>query len=148
MVKISIAKGKKQAQMTNDSKNFAKLATEVYLGVPEIKPSQLQALISSPTWSDAKVRLLDVRMPNEFTGELGHVADSEFVTLGPDLQQLLDSGDRKTPIVFICRSGARSGQATSYAVDIGYENVANLSGGMIQWNDEGLPVSRDTAGKR
>lgn len=131
--------------MMSDSKNFLKLASGEYLGVPEVKPSELRALISSPDWADAKVRLLDVRMPNEFTGELGHVADSELVTLGPDLQQLLDNGDRKTPIVFICRSGARSAQATGYAVDIGYENVANLSGGMIQWNEEGLPVSHGDA---
>jgi rhodanese-related sulfurtransferase len=128
--------------MTGDSKNSAKLATEVSDGIPEIKPIQLQTLFSSPSWANAKVRLVDVRMPSEFVGELGHIANSELVTLGPDLQQLLDNGDRKTPIVFICRSGARSGQATGYAVDIGYENVANLQGGMIQWNSDGLPVAR------
>lgn len=127
--------------MTNTKINApGALATGANEGIPEIKPSELQALISSPNWSAAKVRLIDVRMPNEFTGELGHVANSELVTLGPDLQQLLDGGDRKTPIVFICRSGARSGQSTGYAVDVGYENVANLKGGMIQWNNEGLPV--------
>jgi rhodanese-related sulfurtransferase len=127
--------------MTEDTKVGA-LATGSSEGIPEIRPGQLQVLISSPNWANAKVRLLDVRMPNEFTSELGHVANSELVTLGPDLQQLLDNGDRKTPIVFICRSGARSGQATGYAIDIGYENVANLQGGMIQWNNEGLPVVR------
>jgi rhodanese-related sulfurtransferase len=134
--------------MMSDSKNFSKLASGEYQGIPEIKPSELRALILSPNWASAKVRLLDVRMPNEFTGELGHVADSELVTLGPDLQQLLDNGDRKNPIVFICRSGARSAQATGYAVDIGYENVANLSGGMIRWNEDGLPVSQSSAAQK
>lgn len=128
--------------MTNEKMAPGKLATGAHEGIPEIQPRQLQALISSSRWASAKVRLLDVRMPDEFTGELGHIPESDLVTLGPDLQQFLDNGDRKTPIVFICRSGGRSGQATGYAVDIGYENVANLQGGMIQWNREGLPVSR------
>ncbi len=128
--------------MTGDSTNSAKLATEVSDGIPEIKPSELHALLSSSRGAQARVRLLDVRMPNEFTGELGHISGSELVTLGPDLQEDLDRGDRKTAIVFICRSGGRSGQATGYANHIGYENVANLQGGMIQWNAEGLPVTR------
>lgn len=119
------------------------LATSSKDGIPEIRPSELHALISSPDWAHAGVRLLDVRMPNEYHGELGHVAKAELLTLGPDLQKFLDEGDRAMPIVFICRSGARSGQATGYAVDIGYKNVANLKGGMIQWNGEGLPITQN-----
>ena len=126
--------------MANDKIAPPVLASTSCEGIPEIRPQELHTLMLAPNWSGSKVRLIDVRMANEFKGELGHVTNSELVTLGPDLQKFLDDGDRKIPIVFICRSGARSGQATGYAVDIGYENVANLQGGMIQWNSEGLPV--------
>ncbi|MEA1888446.1 MAG: rhodanese-like domain-containing protein [Pseudomonadota bacterium] len=36
-------------------------------------------------------------------------------------------------VVFICRSGARSGQVCMFLGQHGYENVINLRGGMIGW---------------
>ncbi len=118
---------------------MAKIATRVNQEVPEIDVQELHQKMEQ---GDLKgVLLLDVRMPEEFTGELGHIEGSKLVTLGPDLQEFLDKGDRKQPIVFVCRSGNRSGHATAYAVDVGYENVANMQGGMLAWNQARLPRS-------
>jgi ABC-type cobalamin transport system permease subunit len=36
-------------------------------------------------------------------------------------------------VVFICRSGARSGQVCMFLGQHGYDNVINLRGGMIGW---------------
>jgi rhodanese-related sulfurtransferase len=118
-----------------------KLASISKGGVPEITVAELHQMMTQSDWQKRAVQLIDVRMPEEFTGNLGHIEGSKLVTLGPDLQEDLDQGDRRRSIVFICRSGSRSAHATSYAIDIGYENVANLQGGMIAWNEAGLSRS-------
>ena len=102
------------------------------LGINEILCQTLQ-----DNRSDFKV--IDVRRDDEFTGELGHIEGAELKTLGPDLMDYLDSEDRDVQMVFVCRSGGRSGQATQMAQQMGFINVSNMVGGMIEWNRLGLP---------
>jgi rhodanese-related sulfurtransferase len=40
----------------------------------------------------------------------------------------------------VCRSGARSAQATVLLQKAGLKKVANLAGGMLRWRAEALPV--------
>jgi rhodanese-related sulfurtransferase len=89
-----------------------------------------------------KVRLIDVRRPEEFNAELGHIEGARLITLGKDLTTFLEGGDREEGIVFVCRSGGRSRTATSESIKFGYKRTVNMMGGMIQWNEERLPVSK------
>ena len=41
----------------------------------------------------------------------------------------------------MCAAGGRSAQATTYLEDQGYDAV-NVTGGIMQWQDEGHPVNR------
>jgi rhodanese-related sulfurtransferase len=43
------------------------------------------------------------------------------------------------PIIFICRSGSRSGQVVD-SVAGQFENVFNMTGGMKAWNAAGLAM--------
>jgi len=86
--------------------------------------------------------LIDVRRDDEYTGELGHIKGAQLHTLGPDLMKYLNSADKSKPVLFICRSGARSASATMMALDLGFESVFNMQGGMIQWNQLGFSVQR------
>ncbi len=103
-------------------------------GIPTIKPNDLLGLDD--------VTLIDVRMPEEYTGELGHIEGTKLITLGPDLDHFLDSADKETHIVFICRSSVRSGKACEAALQLGFKNIFNMDGGMIEWNKLGLPRVR------
>lgn len=89
------------------------------------------------------LRLIDVRRPDEFNGELGHIHNAELVTLGPELTQYLHSLDKELPIAFICRSGKRSETATMEAKAMGFKNIYNMSGGMISWNECRLPIEKN-----
>lgn len=90
-----------------------------------------------------RVRIIDVRRPDEFNNELGHIHGAELITLGPDLDKFLEHGDRAEEIVFVCRSGGRSGQATRQSQSLGYKFTTNMIGGMIRWNEAQFPVERN-----
>jgi rhodanese-related sulfurtransferase len=85
------------------------------------------------------MRVVDVREPVEFTGELGHIAEAELVPLGTVMDAAM-KWDKSAPIILVCRSGARSGRAGEALVAMGFEHVTNMVGGMIAWNQEGLPT--------
>lgn len=105
-------------------------------GIPTLAPNDLD--LSKKEWE-----LVDVRTDSEFTGELGHIEGAKLLTLGsPELNQFLTSSPKANPVVFICRSGGRSGQATALAISYGFKNCVNLQGGMILWNELGLPTAR------
>lgn len=46
----------------------------------------------------------------------------------------LDDLKKEDEIIFYCRSGNRSGVATHVLEMLGYTNVKNLVGGMVDWN--------------
>lgn len=86
--------------------------------------------------------IIDVRRADEFVGELGHIPRSRLVTLGPELDSYLDRLDTQEKIIFVCRSGARSGQATELALEKGFHDVFNMDGGMLRWNELNMEIEK------
>ena len=86
-------------------------------------------------------RLVDVREPHEYLGELGHVPGSELVPLA-SVAAAAQRWDRERDVILICRSGARSGRAAEAMVAAGFARVMNMAGGMLAYNAAGLPVER------
>ena len=70
--------------------------------------------------------LLDVRTEPEYAE--GHVSGAVNLPL-QSLQEVADVVPAKdTPLFLYCRSGARSGQATSLLQRMGYTRVTNIGG--------------------
>ncbi len=88
-----------------------------------------------------KVILIDVRQPDEFTGELGHIENASLIPLAT-LPQEIDKISPDQTIVFVCRSGGRSARATAFALESGLSAVYNLKGGMLRWNQLGFEVKK------
>jgi rhodanese-related sulfurtransferase len=88
-----------------------------------------------------ELTLIDVRETSEFNAELGHVAGSKLVVLST-IPQNLSTIPKERPIVFICRSGGRSSQAASFAKAQGFDQVYNMQGGMLLWNQLQLPTEK------
>jgi rhodanese-related sulfurtransferase len=101
--------------------------------IPSIEPQELNQ-------NRGKVLVIDVRRPDEFSGELGHIEGAQLVTSGNDLTQFLDARDRNEEIVFVCRSGGRSGAATRQSIEMGFKRTINMKGGMLLWNQLDLPT--------
>ncbi len=87
-----------------------------------------------------RVRVVDVREPHEYVGELGHIEGAELVPLAT-VSNAARSWSRDEEVVVVCRSGARSTQASRSLVSMGFTRVMNLRGGMIAWNQAALPVA-------
>jgi rhodanese-related sulfurtransferase len=103
--------------------------------VPEITPDEFKG-------HSGKITLIDVRRPEEFNGELSHIPGAKLIPLGPDLDKFFHKHDKDDEIVFVCRSGARSGRATLQGRSLGFSNCVNLQGGMLLWNERKYPVER------
>ena len=52
--------------------------------------------------------------------------------------------EKTAPLVVVCRSGARSAQATVLLGKAGFDKVANLSGGMLRWRAQRYAVDGGT----
>jgi sulfur dioxygenase len=121
-------------------KDARSIHPQVVDGIPEVTTEDVYA--HAAHIESKKLRLIDVRRPDEFNGEFGHIKGAELVTLGPDLTSFLENGNRGEEIVFICRSGGRSGTATVESIKLGYTFTINMPGGMIRWNERKLPVEK------
>src|SRR5262249_36776209 len=96
-----------------------------FAGIHELQPSALEERLT-------EVQVVDVREPGEWSGPLGHIASAKLIPLG-QLSGRAGELDKERPIVAVCRSGARSGQAVVILQRLGFTRVANLAGGMIRW---------------
>ncbi|MGB8365567.1 MAG: MBL fold metallo-hydrolase [Rhizomicrobium sp.] len=100
-----------------------------FAGIWEIAPESLEE-------HNGDVQIVDVRQPEEFVGPLGHIAGALLIPLG-ELVNRVGELNREVPVIAVCRSGARSAQATTILQKAGLERVANLSGGMLRWHAGG-----------
>ena len=83
--------------------------------------------------------LIDLRTANEF--ETGHIANS--VNMPHDEFEKYDhriSSDLETPIILICSTGRQSVNIGEDLLKKDYSNVNILSGGIMTWQQEGLPL--------
>ncbi len=85
--------------------------------------------------------LVDVRTLAEWRS--GHVAGSLHIPLGRLVSQMADK-PRTQSVVLVCESGSRSAIGASLLAAAGFEDVTNLTGGIVAWRRDGLPLEVDT----
>lgn len=86
------------------------------------------------------LQLVDVREAVEFAGmRIGRARLLPLAELGQRASEL----DRNKPVVCVCRSGQRSGQAARALMALGFRQVSQLDGGLLAWEQAGLPLERD-----
>lgn len=86
------------------------------------------------------MQLLDVRTPQEYAE--GHIDGALNIDVQSDDFQKMAEKDlsRDSTILVYCRSGRRSMDAAKILTKLGYK-VVNLKGGIIEWKEDGLPVT-------
>lgn len=108
------------------------------MSVSTITPRQLL----DKAKSGEAVELIDVRTPVEYRevhAELAKNVPLDQLDPGQIVQGRNGEGQ---PLYVICRSGSRANQACEKIQAAGYENVVNVEGGTLAWDEQGLPVVR------
>src|SRR6476659_7438593 len=85
------------------------------------------------------VVLIDTREPHEY--QEAHLENGKLVPPGLLADEIEGAApDKSARTILYCRSGNRSALAAAQLQQLGYENVASMGGGIIAWQEQGLPV--------
>ena len=115
---------------------FASTLIDAIRGIKQIGPAEATRLINH---EDALV--LDVREDKEFAD--GHIINSLHIPMAKVQNKLAELSKYKTsPVIVSCRSGARSNSICGMLRKNGFENVANLKGGVMAWQNASMPLNK------
>ena len=101
-----------------------------------VSPAEASQVIAD---SPAGLVVLDIRTPEEFTQ--ARLADAMLVDFyEDDFAAQLDTLDKNVPYVMYCNSGNRSSEAVKTMEDLGFVEVYEIDGGIVNWYDQGYPI--------
>ena len=110
------------------------------MAVREISPKQAyEELHSGET-----IVLIDTREPHEYAE--ANIAGSKLVPpamVADEIEAAVP--DKSAKVILHCRSGVRSMTAAEQMAEMGYTDLANVSGGILEWQAEGLPVQSEVS---
>ncbi len=85
--------------------------------------------------------VLDVREESEY--KTGHLLNAQLIPLGKLKARINELAKYKDkPVVVVCRSGNRSGNACVMLAKQGFTQSYNLAGGMMAWQKANLPTQK------
>ena len=85
--------------------------------------------------------VIDVRTPQEFAE--GHIQGAINIDFNsPDFKDELAKLSPDKTYLMHCRSGNRSNRAKPAFKELGFEAIYHLDGGMIAWEEAGLPTAK------
>ena len=99
--------------------------------VQQLAQSDLERVLAQDS-----VILIDVRTPGEVQQGFIPEADLFIDYRSSSFQSKIKELDPSFTYVMYCRSGGRSGQASSFMVQNGFSQVYNLQGGVLQYSGE------------
>ena len=88
--------------------------------------------------NDKSVIIIDVRTPDEFNK--GHLKNSLNVNwFDKNFDKNLNIFSKDLPVMVYCLSGGRSSKANERIKSLGFKNVYELDGGILEWRRNKLP---------
>ena len=108
--------------------------------------AQIKEVSPQDAWNgmNSEVRVLDVREPAEY--DAGRVPGAINIPRGIlefRIGEVQEFVKKDVPIVLYCRTGGRAALATVALNQIGYSNVVSVTGGIMAWEQAGLPIEKD-----
>jgi rhodanese-related sulfurtransferase len=93
-------------------------------------------------WCRQGAVLLDVRLPY-FVGFKGFDVPNVLVIPLSELMQKMHELPNDIPLIVADSVGLHSHEAVMMLHEAGFKNSANLAGGMVEWEHDGLPIKVD-----
>ena len=110
------------------------------MAIREISPKEAFEELQA----DEAIVLIDTREPHEYAE--ANIAGSRLIPPAMIADQIEAAvPDRSTKVILHCRSGARSMTAAEQMAEMGYSDLANVAGGILEWEAEGLPVQSEVS---
>ncbi len=116
------------SQVNTQLENITRLLADT-LG--EVTGNRIEDISVSDDFSNMKI--IDVRRPDEFNAELGHIANAELMCLQDKFETQILRLNKSAPHLFVCRSGGRSARAARIALGHGFKKIYNMKGGMLEY---------------
>jgi sulfur-carrier protein adenylyltransferase/sulfurtransferase len=108
--------------------------TRVKSVVEEIEPFEAVQEVEG-----GDVILIDTREPHEY--QEAHIENGKLVPPGLLADEIATAApDKSARTILYCRSGNRSYKAAEQLEALGYTDVASMAGGILAWQEQGLPV--------
>ncbi len=109
-------------------------STETKAPIEEIEPFEAAEEIDG-----GDVVLIDTREPHEY--QEAHLEGGKLVPPGLLAEEIAAAApDKSARTILYCRSGQRSALAAAQMEALGYQDVASMAGGILAWQEQGLPV--------
>jgi rhodanese-related sulfurtransferase len=100
----------------------------------KVDPVEFSEVIAQPG-----VIILDVRTPEEFNA--GHIANAININIADsDFSSEVSKLDKNATVAVYCRSANRSAVATNEMAELGFTDMYDMQGGIIDWEAAGGPV--------
>ena len=107
-------------------------AVETTQGYKNISTKELASMLANKDFT-----MVNVHIP--YIGDIeGTDVSIPFNEIADNLSKLPENKDAK--IVLYCQSGNMSAKAADTLAQLGYNNVYNVEGGMIQWQKDGNTI--------
>ena len=110
------------------------VANEMRRGGKSVSAQQLVNLVNNEN-----AVVIDVRDSKEY--EAGHIVDAiniPHTALETRMSEL--NKYKHKPVVLTCKMGQHSGASGTLLRKAGFEQVARLTGGILEWRNQNLPV--------
>lgn len=105
------------------------------MGITQVSPLRVSQVVSHDNGI-----IVDICEKKEFSkGHIPNAQNFPLSTLKNNVEQL--SKYKERPIILSCRSGNRARMAAKTLSKHGFKDLQVLSGGMLAWQKENLPVT-------
>lgn len=95
--------------------------------IKTISSTELQSKVGQ------KIQLIDVRTPDEFLEN--NIEGAQNIDISSnDFEQKVAQLDQNKPIYVYCRKGSRSRKVSQKLEDLGFTEIYDLKGGILEWN--------------
>ena len=106
--------------------------------IENVTPQEAFALILN-NQNDPDFAIIDVRTSEEFAE--GHIENAININFrSENFRGEIDRLDRDKTYLLHCRSGSRSSSALNVMKELNFIKIYHMTGGIIEWTEEGLPT--------
>jgi len=106
--------------------------------IKNVSPIQADEVIRANK-DNANFVIIDVRTPSEYAGE--HLAEAINLDINAsDFKDKLNLLDKSKTYLVYCRTANRSSSAVQIMAELGFKDIYHMTGGIVEWQAEGLTV--------